>query len=143
MTTNWNYTAAERREITDAFDAVAYAMDCAGHREPHRLREALKVERRERSCVTAAKALIVRGFAEGMRDDPRASTIAGYSEGIAAAVMLGADYGRRESIGRGDTLARADREKMAARLAAASVAHDAYIARGLAAARASCAAAAE
>ena len=133
---NWNYTAAERREIGAAWDAVAYLMDSSGHREPHRLREALKVERRERSCVTAARALIVRGFAEGMADDPPASTLAGYSDGIAAGVMLGADYQRRALRFGHDSVAGSVAGKLPALLAAAAAAHDAYIARGLEAARA-------
>jgi hypothetical protein len=134
---NWNYTAAERRTIGAAWDAVAYLMDSSGHREPHRLREALKVERRERSCVTAARALIVRGFAEGMADDPPASTLAGYSEGIAAGVMLGADYQRRALRFGSDSVAGSLAAKLPALLAAASAAHDAYIGRGLESARAS------
>lgn len=132
---NWNYTAAERRTIGAAWDAVAYMMDASGHREPHRLREALKVEKRERSCVTAAKAMIVRGFAEGMADDPPASTLAGYSEGIAAGVMLGADYQRRALRFSSDSVAGSITEKLPSMLAAASAAHDAYISRGLAATR--------
>jgi hypothetical protein len=134
---NWNYTAAERRTIGAAWDAVAYLMDASGHREPHRLREALKVERRERSCVTAAKALIVRGFEEGMRDDPPASTLAGYSEGIAAGVMLGADYQRRTLRFGHDSVAGSVAETLPAVLSAATAAHDAYMARGLSAASAS------
>ncbi len=131
---NWNYTAAERREIGVAWDAVAYLMDASGHSEPHRLREALKVERRERSCVTAAKALIVRGFAEGMADDPPASTLAGYSEGVAAGVMLGADYQRRALRFSSDSVAKSVAGSLPALLAAASAAHDAYMTRGLASA---------
>jgi hypothetical protein len=129
--TNWKYSSTQKRAIDAAWDAVAYLMDSTGHREPHRLREALKVERRERSCVTAAKALIVRGFAEGMADDPPASTLAGYSEGIAAGVMLGADYQRRALRFGHDSVARSVAEKLPALLAAATAAHDAYIARGL------------
>ena len=132
---NWSYTAAERRTIGAAWDAVAYMMDASGHREPHRLREALRVEKRERSCITAAKALIVRGFAEGMADDPRASTIAGYSEGIAAGVMLGADYHRRRRAFSSDSVAGSLAAKLPSMLAAASAAHDQYIIRGLAASR--------
>ena len=131
----WNYTAAERRTIVAAWDAVAYLMDASGHREPHRLREALKVEKRERSCATAAKALIVRGFAEGMADDPPASTLAGYSEGIAAGVMLGADYQRRGLRFSSDSAAGSLTAKLPSMLADASASHDAYVTRGLASTR--------
>ena len=132
---NWKYTAAERRTIDAAWYGVAYLMDASGHREPHRLREALKVEKRERSCVTAAKALIVRGFAEGMADDPPASTLAGYSEGIAAGVMLGADYQRRALRFSSDSAAGSLTAKLPSMLDAASAAHDAYTIRGLASTR--------
>ena len=131
----WNYTAAERRTIGAAWDAVAYLMDASGHREPHRLREALKVEKRERSCITAARAMIVRGFAEGMADDPPASTLAGYSEWIAAGVMLGADYQRRALRFSSDSAAGSLVEKLPSMLAAASASHDAYVTRGLASTR--------
>ena len=127
---NWKYTAAERRAIDAAWVEVEAAAESMGHREPHRLRAALRIERRERSCVTAARALLVRGWIEGMRDDPPASTVAGYSDGIAAAVLMGADYGR-------GTVPPAGYPALAAAADAASVAHDAYMARGLAAARAS------
>lgn len=133
MNTNWKYTAAEKRAIHDAYDEIAYTMDATGHREPHRLREALKMERRCRSCITAAKALLVNGFAEGMRENPTASTLAGFSEGIAVAVILGADYGRRRNwhgIGVYDPTP-ADRERLPNLLAASAAAHDAYLARGM------------
>lgn len=135
---NWQYTAAEKRAIGAAWDEITYTMDAAGHGEPRRLREALKVERRERSCLTVAKALIVRGFAEGMESDPPASTLAGYSEGIAVGVMLGADYGRRRSgsVGRHDPTGP-DRDRLPRLIAEAKAAHDAYMDRGLTAARAS------
>lgn len=129
---NWNYTAAEKRAIGDAWDEVMHLMEATGHSEPHRLRAALKVERRCRSCITAAKALLVNGFAEGMESNPVASTLAGYSEGIAAAVILGADHGLRRSgsVGRHDPTP-ADRERLPRLLAAAAEAHNSYIARGL------------
>lgn len=131
----WKYTAAERRTIDAAWYEVAYLMDASGHREQHRLREALKVEKKERSCITAARALIVRGFAEGMADDPPASTLAGYSEGIAAGAMLGADYQRRGLRFFHDSTAVSTVAKLPSMLAAASAAHDAYITRGLASTR--------
>ena len=130
--TNWNYTAAEKRAIGDAWDEVMHLMEATGHSEPHRLRAALKVERRCRSCITAAKALLVNGFAEGMESNPVASTLAGYSEGIAVAVILGADHGLRRSgaVGRHDPTP-SDRERLPRLLAAAAEAHNSYISRGL------------
>lgn len=132
-TTHWKYTAAEKRAIEAAFDEIAYMMDATGHSEPHRLREALKIERRERSSITAAKALLVNGFAEGIAKDPPASTLKSYSAGIATAVMLGADYGRRRRVGVVGLYdpTPPDRERMPTLLAAAKAAHDAYMGRGL------------
>ena len=129
---DWNYTAAEKRAIGAAWDEITYTMDATGHREPRRLREALKVERWGRSCLTMAKVLIIRGFAEGMESDPPASTLAGYSEGIATGVMLGADYGRRRSgaVGRHDPTGT-DRDRLPKLIADAKAAHDAYMKRGL------------
>ena len=129
----WKYTAAERRQINAAFDEVARMMDATGHSEPHRLRDALRIERRERQDVTLAKALIVRGFAEGMDTDPRASSLMCYSEGIATAVILGADHGRRRRggvVGLFDPTP-ADRDLLPRLIAEASSAHNAYMGRGL------------
>lgn len=135
MTTlaNWKYTAAEKRAIVAAFDEIAYMLDAWNHSAPHRFREALKIERRERSCITTAKALLVNGFAEGMKSDPPASTLAGYSEGIAVAVMIGADYGRRRRggvVGLYDPTP-VDRQRLPELLTAAKAAHDAHMKRGL------------
>lgn len=130
---NWKFTAAERRAVNAAFDEIASMLDAWNHRDPHRLRLALKHERRERSCVAVAKALLVKGFAEGMSIDPPASTLAGYSDGIAVSVMIGADYGRRrrsQAVGVYDPTP-ADRERLPRLLAAAKAAHDAYMERGL------------
>jgi hypothetical protein len=129
---NWNYTAAEKKAIGAAWDEIAYLMDATGHSEPHRLRDALKTERRVRSCITAAKALIVNGFAEGMKSNPPASTLAGYSEGVSIGVILGADHRLRRSgaVGRHDPTPT-DRERLPRLLDAAREAHDSYIARGL------------
>jgi len=132
----WQCTAAERRAIDAAWVEIEAAAESMGCREPHRLREALRIEQRDRSCTTVARALLVRGWVDGMRDDPPASTVAGYSEGIAAAVLLGADYGRRHGR-RHDGLPSDGMMRLAAAADAASAAHGQYIARGLAAARAS------
>lgn len=124
----WNYTAAEKRAIGAAFDEVAYLMEATGHREERRLRESLKVERRDRSCGTTAKALICNAFADGMRHDPPASALACYSDGLADAVILGAGYARQPS--------KADRGRLPALLDAAKAAHDSRMQRGIERARA-------
>lgn len=126
---NWNYTAAEQRAICNAFDAVSNAVDTMGLGSPQRLLDAVKSERRERSCMTAAKWLIVEGFCLGLIEDPRVSEIAGHSAGIVTATVLGAGCRQRgapESI----------QAQIVATATAARDWHDARMARGIAAARA-------
>jgi hypothetical protein len=125
---NWNYTAAEKRAICNAFDAVSNAVDTMGWGSPQRLLDAVKCERRERSCMTAAKWLIVEGFCLGLIEDPRASEIAGHSAGIVTATVLGAGCRHRgapESI----------QAQIVETTRAAKAAHDSRMARGIAAAR--------
>jgi hypothetical protein len=126
---NWKYTAAERRTIDDAYSAVAYIVDHSDHSGPYALRQALRGERRERSSVTVAKALLVAGFADGRKRNPRALELAYLADGVAAAAILGAKS-RRLSPAPGQYLAGLLRRfpKMAA---AAAAAQDAYISRGL------------
>lgn len=127
---NWNYTAAERRAIEAAFSAVAHAAEYLGGGESRRLQEALKYERRERSCITTARWLLVEGFANGLTNNPPASDLAIISEGIATATIIGAYSGLR-----GAPVSVV--EKLPALAAAAKAAHEKRMARGLAAARAS------
>jgi len=124
---NWNYTAAEKRAICNAFDAVSNAVDTMGWGSPQRLLDAVKSERRERSCMTAAKWLIVEGFFLGLIEDPRVSEIAGHSAGIVTATVLGAGCRHRvapESI----------QAQIVETVTAAKAAHDSRMARGIAAA---------
>ncbi len=126
---NWNYTAAEKRAICDAFDAVSHAVDTMGWGSPQRLLDAVRIERRERSCLTAAKWLVVEGFCLGLVEDPRVSEIAGSSAGIVTATVLGAGCRQRgapESI----------QARIVETTKAAKAAHDSRMARGIAAARA-------
>jgi hypothetical protein len=125
MSKAWNYTAAERRTIDRAYSAVSYIVDHTG--DGYTLAEALRHERRERSCVTVAKALIVAGFADGRKRNPRAAELAHISAGIMRAAILGAKSRRLEKRG---TLAGTLRElpKLAA---AAAAANDTRRERGL------------
>lgn len=126
----WIYTAAERRTIDEAYSAVSYILDHIDHSAPYTLRAALRHERWERSSVTVAKALLVAGFADGRKRDPRASELAYLSDGIAAAAILGAKSRRWKARGERGYLAEILRRfpKLAA---AAAAAHDSYMARGL------------
>lgn len=124
----WNYTAAERRTIDRAYSAVCYVVDHMGHGEPSALRDALRHERRGRSCVTVAKALIVAAFVDGRKRNPRATDIAYLSPGIMRAAILGAASRRLERRGTlADTLRR-----LPALAAAAAAAHDDRQGRGIA-----------
>jgi hypothetical protein len=124
----WKYTAAERRTIDGAYAAVCYVADHMGHNQPHALREALKYERRERSCTTVAKALLVAGFANGRKHNPRASELATVSNGIMVATIVGADS-RRFDVDRIQSLANLDEI-----VKAAAAAHDSYMDRNVKAA---------
>lgn len=125
---NWSYTAAERRTIDRAYNAVSYIVDHMGHGEPSALRDALRHERRERSCATVAKALIVAGFTDGRKRNPRATEIAYLSAGIVRATILGAASRRLERRG---TLADTIRA-LPTLAAAAAAANDTRRERGLA-----------
>ena len=119
---NWTYTAAERRTINDAYSAVAYIVDHTSG-GASALRDALRHERRERKSATNAKALLVRGFMDGRKRNPRAAELGFISRGIILATILGADTRRRD--------VPADVFKRLPKLAAAAAAaHDEYIHRG-------------
>ncbi len=119
---NWTFTRTEKRTIDAAYSVVAYIVDHTSG-GASTLREALRHERRERSGTTVAKALIIRGFMDGRKRNPRVSEMGYVSRGIILATVLGADS-RRLTIP-ADTLRRLP--KMAA---AAAAAHDSYIHRG-------------
>lgn len=124
---NWSYTAAEKKAIGTAFAFITGMVDGLGRGNPRRLQEALRYERRERSCMATAKALIVEGFANGLENDPRASEIACISEGIATATIMGAGCRRYGAVSVGHLRVYSEPAKAA---------HEARMARGIAAARA-------
>ena len=124
---NWTYTAAERRTIDQTYAAVAYVVDHMGHSQPAALRDALRHERRERSSVTVAKALLIQGFMSGREHNPTAADLACISPGIITATIIGADSRRFERPA--DVLASLD--ELAA---AAKAAHESYMKRNLSAA---------
>jgi hypothetical protein len=125
---NFKYTAAERRAIDDAYSAVSYIVD-HDNGGAYRLRAALREERSGRSSVTVAKALLVAGFANGRKRNPRATELAFMADGIATATLRGAKS-RRLSPAPGQYLAGLLKRfpKLAA---AAAAAHDSYICGGL------------
>ena len=130
---NWTYTAAERRTIDNAYSAICYIADHLGHSQSAALRDAVKYERRERSSITVAKALLVAGFASGRDHNTPASDLACISRGIMAATIVGADSRRLTATG----FLAATLSGLPAVMQAAAEAHGNYIARGLAANRAS------
>ncbi|MCP5115376.1 MAG: hypothetical protein GY953_31495 [bacterium] len=93
-----DYKRKERETINRAYDLLGYLASACDWTAPGMLKEALKIERRERSCITAAKALIVECAAEGMDPDggPCARDLYGYARGCMLAVVLGA--GLRDRI---------------------------------------------
>lgn len=125
MKSAWLYNAAEKRAIDRAYNAVAYIADHTG--DGYTLRDALRHERRERSSATVAKALLIAGFFEGRKRNPRATELAYISAGIVRATLLGAKSRRLEKRGTiGDTLR--EFPKLAA---AAAVAHEGRQRRGI------------
>lgn len=127
----YRYTAAERRAIDRAYSAAEYICDHLGGSAPYKLADGLRHERRERSSVTVARALMVAGFANGRRHDPRASAVACVSAGIATATIVGAASRRLKprDFTRGQYI-RTVLRTFPALAAAAAAAHDSYMRRG-------------
>ena len=137
-TTNWHYTTGERILIDAAWDEITTMLDAIGNHGTDRLNAALRIERRGRGIARMAKSALINGFAFGMNENPNASTVAAFSEGVATAILLGADYGSRRrgsKVGHFDPTP-ADRDRMPATLAAAKAAHDSAWNRYIAACRA-------
>lgn len=122
----WQFTAKEKKAIGAAWDAC-YAL--ASHRgQERRLDEAARYERRERSCITVARWLVVEGFAKGLYANPRADEFAGSSQGVQVGVLVGAACrgARPSDRPRGGFV-----EQFDGLVATARAAHQAYIDRGL------------
>lgn len=86
----WEYTDDERKQIVEAYDAAAGLAREAHESLVSELEEALRMERKNRSGLMMARALVVEGFLEGFGRDPRASELAQFTPGVRAAVVLGA-----------------------------------------------------
>jgi len=61
------FTSKEQHAINRAFDYITAHLDCVDWSFPNAWRNALKLERRECSNATAAKALMVEQFSAGVR----------------------------------------------------------------------------
>lgn len=83
-----NHTTEERDAIRRAYNELGGLAGRFDTRAAHELREALKEERRERSGIDVARALLVESAAHGPRD--RAADLYGYTDGCRRAAMLGA-----------------------------------------------------
>jgi hypothetical protein len=126
MTSHWKYTAAEKRAIDAAYTAVQASVEIVGWGSPARLIDATRYERKERSCMTVAKWLVVEGFVRGVVHNPPASDLASISAGIATAVILGA--GTRGLTGAASVHAEAH---ILEAFKAGCAAHEAYMRRGI------------
>ena len=126
MADHFRYTQSQKAAIEAAYNNAAYIVERFDHN--HEFDAATKFERKARSCVHVAKALVANGFLEGFTNNPRASEIAGTSPGIRTAIILGADAKRR---GRptDDSSSRAY-ERVPALGRAAAAAHDEYLRSG-------------
>lgn len=91
-----DYTRKQTQAIRDAFRDLEYVASCADMRARFELREALKHERRERSSILVAKALLVECFLEGL-EDPAMNALAvdGVSKGCQAMLLFGVRIAHR------------------------------------------------
>ena len=126
MSSHWKYTAAEKRAVDAAYSAVQRSVDIVGWGSPARLIDATRYERKERSCMTVAKWLVVEGYVRGLVYNPPASELASISAGIATAVILGA--GARGLTGAASVHAEAH---ILETFKVGCAAHEAYMRRGI------------
>lgn len=119
----WRFTKDEKQ-------AIDYAASIARYLCEHRtgmtsdFDEAVRYERKQRSCLTTARSLIVSSFLKGLQDNPSAKEIAFMSRGCAMAVLLGSRFA--DSAEPAEWLA-----KFPMLANAAAIAHASYIDRGL------------
>jgi hypothetical protein len=87
------YTNAEKRTIRRAFNRLTHLVEMLGWRASQELREALRIERKERSSIDVARALLVSAAWQ----DRTATAVELYpwSPGIRTAAILGAELERR------------------------------------------------
>ncbi len=121
----FKYTTKERQTIDAAYAACKWMADDAGYNLKSRLESAMRYERKQRSSVTVAKALVVREFCVGLYSNPKASEVAFMSEGCATAVLVGAACRRVAP-------SRRAQYGVETKAAAAREAHDTYLHRGVA-----------
>jgi len=119
----WKFTKSEKKAIDDAASAARYLCD---HRTgmTSEFDDAVKYERKQRSCLTTARSLIVSSFLKGLQDNPSAKELAFMSRGCATAVLLGARFA--DDSEPADWLV-----KFPILAKAAAIAHTSYIDRGL------------
>ena len=80
-----------------AFNAVEYFCRGTDMRAGWILKEALKHERKERSSIYYAKALIVESYYQGYkRPSIQAHSLYGYSWGCQQAMIMGAGHSKRQ-----------------------------------------------
>jgi hypothetical protein len=122
----WQFTAKEKKAIGAAWDACRWL--AAYRNQGDYLEGAVRYERKHRSCLAAARWLVVEGFAKGLCSNPRASAIAFSSQGVQIGTLVGAACRGERPSERflGDVWDRFD-----GLVATAREAHHAYIDRGL------------
>lgn len=128
------HTNKERDAINSAYHEIVYAAECCDWKAPQMLREALKMEKRERSSVTTAKALQVRCFYEGWKAPKsiNAQGLYAMAQGCIMATIAGAGLrGRLDRIHRDGRANRAypDLRKLRAAIAAHDAALERYCSR--------------
>lgn len=84
------YTKREREIINAAWDNLLHYASCTDWTAEHMLKNALKSERRETTCITSAKGLLCKSFMEGFEQNPTAADLYGVRSGCRSAMIAGA-----------------------------------------------------
>lgn len=85
-----NYTRSEAKTIREAFGMLEYIASRHDTRSEYDLREAFKLDKRERGCPNASRACLVDSFLTGYdKPDMSISDAYGYARGCLVALMLG------------------------------------------------------
>lgn len=87
------HSASERRLIEGAFARISNACDRLDMKAARMLEDALRHERRERSSLLSAKALLVESFRDGWKGVSAASLYS-FALGCRSAALIGAEVRR-------------------------------------------------
>jgi hypothetical protein len=87
-----DYTKAQKETIDRAFSQLTELVSNRDHRSEYRFHEAFKADRKERSTITASKALLIEAFLDGWHGKPALGDVSSYAEGPMMLVLIGATW---------------------------------------------------